>query len=318
MSTRTDLDGALRDSDHCLRALLIDKCAENAFTKAWKLIANFKAKGNSSAPQVASVAGATLELTGVDNVLNDVHKQLCERIGLQPRGQLRIKVYIVGESGDPLIDLHRTLEYSGDDIEEVGSDAYWRKVALEERSENYRLRDQLNQLMLTAFQGTNAAHGLVAQIAVEQAKGFSQVATLRAQLGGLSEAGTVTSAAGIFVMLLGLPLLRQAFQIPAGAPLESIGELLATKLKEAISGSPAKPAIRMAPKAEEPSTGASQDQADTPPAITAEAVIAWLREDTSRIDELLQLAMTDLVLMFAFQTSYTRLKETMEAPRATA
>ena len=75
----------------------------------------------------------------------------------------------------------------------------------------------------------------------------------------------------------------------------------------------------MAPKAEESTTTASHDQAaDTPPPLTAEAVIAWLREDTGRIDELLQLAMADLVLMFAFQTSYTRLKETMEAPRATA
>lgn len=318
MSTRTDLDGALREDDHCLRALLLERCAENALQKPWKLIANFKAKGNSSAPQVAACSGAVLDATGVDGVLNDVYKQLCERIGLQPRGQLRIKVYVVGSSGDPLIDLHRTLDYSGDELEEYGSESYWRKIAMERDAENYRLREQNNQLFLTCLQGTNNAHGLVAQIAVEQAKSFSQVATLRAQLGGLSEAGTVTSAAGIFVMLLGLPLLRQAFQIPAGAPLESIGELLATKLKEAISGSPAKPAIRMAPKAEEPSTGASQDQADTPPAITAEAVIAWLREDTSRIDELLQLAMADLVLMFAFQTSYTRLKETMEAPRATA
>ncbi|MCK6525742.1 hypothetical protein L6R49_30435, partial [Myxococcota bacterium] len=303
----------------CLRALLIERCAENALNKPWKLIANFKAKGNSSAPQVASCAGAVLEATGVDGVLNDVYKQLCERIGLQPRGQLRIKVYVVGSSGDPLIDLHRTLDYSGDELEEFGSDAYWRKVAMEERAENFRLREQNNQLMLNAFQATNAAHGLLAQITVEQAKGFSQVATLRAQLGGLSEAGTVTSAAGIFVMLLGLPLLRQAFKIPAGAPLESIGELLAEQLKAAISGAPppkARPAVRMTPAA----TAADpvQEPEAAPPAVvlTAEAVIAWLREDTTRIDELLALAMDDLVLMFAFQKSYTTLKERAEAGHA--
>jgi hypothetical protein len=234
----------------------------------------------------------------VDNILESLEKQLHEKLGVSPRGKLRIKFYSQGSSAYPEIDQQRTLEVLAYDPE-LGDIQALRAQLTAERNENFRLHERLDAAHGRLMEFITGQNTIFAQIT----QGYTVLATTRGQVQAGAEAGTLQSVVGA-VMLVGLlPLLREAFDVPDDLPLGEVVRLMGMRLRKMILGNATLRKNQALPGSDPPAaleTGTSEKfeaelydeageggdepkNAPPPPAPTPrpspEQVIAWVKED---------------------------------------
>lgn len=319
MASRTDLAGFLRDDTPSLGSLLHEAIARGEFEGAWRATGNFQSFGTTSSPNVCKADGGGLEVAGIENLLSNLEAQIVERLGHDPRGKLRVRVYEAGNSMVPNVDLSRLLDvnvYS----EEEGDPRQLRAQLVEERNENFRLRAQLADLhghLLAQAQ-------IMGTMASESMKNLAQVGTVRAQITAAGDAGQLNSAVGVLVLMMGLPLLRETFDLPDHMPLSKVVALMVERLKQAVYGVPEAAPGRIAPPAKQLGDGVSagnlstEDEPEAPsdeaepvngqhhPALSparpsAAQVLDWFREDPAWGVEIYNGLMADPALLLSLK-----------------
>lgn len=293
MASRTDLGGFMRDDTPSLRSQLHAAIARGEFDKPWKALGHYQTLGTTSMPRVCEAQGEKLETQGIENLLIDLEEQIIAKVGHDPRGKLRVRIYEQKKSQTPNVDHTRILDvrmYS----EEDENPAAVKAALVEERNENYRLR----QILADANGRLVQMSEMFATMASSAMKNLSEVGTVRAQVATAGDAGNLNSAVGVLVLMLGLPMLREAFKLPDNVPLSQIVSMMMKRLQQAIHGTPkqieaGRPSARELPELGEPGNVSSADEeADPsddgsaegldlselePPAV--DQVLVWLKAD---------------------------------------
>jgi hypothetical protein len=231
MATKTDLAGVLRDTPGCLRDQLLDAVLKGKLSGAWALRAKFKVAGSSTENPVAELNGECLTEEGIPNVIKEVEESILPKVGPAPRGYLRIFVYVKGLSQVHVVDLHRTLDLIDSDAEEREVQRLRAQLG-EERLENRALRAQLHDF----------ANQLVETLRIVQVGSTSaqvelvKLGTIKAQAGIAGELGQLHSALGLVVLMVGLPMMRQVFNVRPDASAEEVVAELFLRLKQSWTG----------------------------------------------------------------------------------
>lgn len=233
MASKRDLPGVFRHTPSCLYDLLMEQVLKGSFAGPFSARARFKAHGSQQQPTIAEFNGACLTEEGIDNVCTSLEDEIAKKIGIAPRGYLRLIVFSKGRSNNPEIDQHSTLDLIGGDDENDGlKEATARAQLVEMLLENRALRAQnfdlvaklVDAMQITATMGSNAQAKLV------------DLATIRTQVSTAEAAGQLHSAAGLLVLFFGLPLLRKAFEVPDSMSMGDVVQLMADRLRLAITG----------------------------------------------------------------------------------
>lgn len=235
MASRTDLSGFLRDDTPSLQSLLHAAIQRGELERAWKARGNFQTFGTSATPCVCEAVGEGLTVAGIDNLLNDLERQIIEKVGYDPRGKLRLRIYERGQSATPNVDHTRLLDvkiYDSDD----DNPAQLRAALTEERNENHRLREMNVGLVTDLARIVTEQHGQMALMSSSSMKSLAEVATVRAQVGAAGEAGQLHSAVGLLVLFLGLPFMREMFDLPDNVPVSQIVAVAVERFKLAFFG----------------------------------------------------------------------------------
>lgn len=231
MATKTDLAGVLRDTPGCLRDQLLQAVLKGQLNKGWALRAKFKVAGSSTENPVAELNGECLTEEGIPNVIKEVEESILPKVGPAPRGYLRIFVYTKGLSQVHVVDLHRTLDLIDSDAEEREVQRLRAQLG-EERLENRSLRAQLHDF----------ANQLVETMRIMQVGSTSaqvelvKLGTIKAQAGIAEQLGQLHSALGLVVLMVGLPVLRQVFNVRPDASAEEVVAELFLRLKQSWTG----------------------------------------------------------------------------------
>lgn len=231
MATKTDLAGVLRDTPGCLRDQLLDAVLKGKLNEAWALRAKFKVAGSSTENPVAEINGECLTEEGIPNVLKEVEESILPKVGPAPRGYLRIFVYKKGMSQVHVVDLHRTLDLIDSDAEEREVQRLRAQLS-EERLENRALRAQLHDTVNQLVECMRILQVGSTSAQVELVK----LGTIKAQAGIAEQLGQLHSALGLVVLMIGLPVLRQVFNVRPDASAEEVVAELFLRLKQSWTG----------------------------------------------------------------------------------
>lgn len=236
MATRTDLAGALRDDTESLTAALHSAVSRGEFKGAWKAIAHFTSYGTTASPPVADFTGEGMAVEAIENVIGKLETQIIEKLGSDPRGKLKVRIYEKGCSARPNINFSRSLDFKFSD-EEDGNIAQLRAMLVEERNENFRLRNQAHMLLDRVV----AISSELAVMGGSAVKSLTEISTVRGQVSAASDAGHLNSAVGVIVLMVMLPLLRESFNLPSNMPLTDVVSLMVRRMKETINGKTSAP-----------------------------------------------------------------------------
>lgn len=223
----------MRDDTPSLYSQLHAAVARGELQGPWKAIGNLQAYGSAGTPMVCEAVGEGMSPGAIDNLVNDLTQQITDKVGLDPRGKLRVKVYEKGSSGTPQVDHTRRIEvklFEGDEE----SVAQLRAQLAEERNHSFRLMQAMFELQRLLVEQAGQSNTLAATAV----QATMQIGTVRGQVAAASDAGQLNSAVGVLVLMLGLPLLREAFDLPESMPLSQIVRLATERLKRALLGAP--------------------------------------------------------------------------------
>lgn len=231
MATKTDLAGCLRDTPGCLRDQLLEAVLKGKLNSPWALRAKFKVAGSTTENPVCEINGECLTEEGIPNLLQQVEEAILPKVGPAPRGYLRIFLYQSGRSQIHLVDLHRTLDLIDSDAEEREVQRL-RAQLNEERLENRALRAQLHDLTNHVVEMSRIMQAGSTSAQVELVK----LGTIKAQAGIAEQLGQLHSALGLVVLMVGLPVLRQVFNVRPDASAEEVVAELFLRLKQSWTG----------------------------------------------------------------------------------
>lgn len=219
----TTLEGYFFEDEDNLHRRIEEALAKNRLDRPWKAIVSFQDLGSQTYPKIAEVTGEALQVKGILAVVETIKAEVIARKGADCVGSLKVRIYEANRSNDMAVDFTRKIGADGTTTtDRVFTERLMARTA--------HLEQQLNE----KDKQLNAQAAVLGQLAVEQNKTISALATQRAVTTGAADAQGLGTLITLGVLLFGWPLMRRMLDLPEDSSPAQLLQLLTRSTTSAV------------------------------------------------------------------------------------
>lgn len=211
MATPTDLDGFLRSDRDNLQMRVLDWLGQ-VRGKLWGCNVKWRAAQGTSWERLnPDVLTGTADPAGTDNLVAKIEDVVNERLGPNPYGTIRVRVYEQGRSAAPGVDMQRTLMPAESGGLGEPNVVLLRALLAEERSRNHHLTSLIAQQT-----------GHTGQLAASLGESLQAAATVRTASTASSDLAGVPTMAALGLLMVFMPSIKVSLGLKEDASMRDV------------------------------------------------------------------------------------------------